>query len=181
MDLAQRLKAFMETYSLASTTFADKCGIPRPSFSQLLNGRNKKVSDEVIGKIHDAYPQLNVLWLMFGEGNMENNTNIQFSEPQNNDFRFDFEAQHPENKENASYKESDSTYSSETDKKINSLRSPSHIPANPLSPSSEPLIPNNVVSTNPQPTVTVSLDSVRKVSSIMVFYTDNSFETFVPK
>jgi len=36
----------------------------------LLNGRNKKVSDEVIGKIHRAYPTLNVMWLMFGDGEM---------------------------------------------------------------------------------------------------------------
>ena len=53
---------------ISNSLFADTCDIPRPTLSQLLNGRNKKVSDEVIGKIHRAYPSLNVMWLMFGNG-----------------------------------------------------------------------------------------------------------------
>ena len=61
---------FMEQAGISSSQFADNCEIPRPTLSQLLNGRNKKVSDEVIGKIHRAYPTLNVMWLMFGDGEM---------------------------------------------------------------------------------------------------------------
>jgi len=60
----------MEQAGISSSQFADTCEIPRPTLSQLLNGRNKKVSDEVIGKIHRAYPSLNVMWLMFGDGEM---------------------------------------------------------------------------------------------------------------
>ena len=63
---------FMEHAGISSSQFADTCEIPRPTLSQLLNGRNKKVSDEVIGKIHRAYPSLNVMWLMFGDGEMLN-------------------------------------------------------------------------------------------------------------
>lgn len=43
----------------------------------------KKVSDELIAKIHAAYPELSVLWLMFGEGTMLIQSNTQISEPQN--------------------------------------------------------------------------------------------------
>jgi len=60
----------MTNAGISSSQFADTCDIPRPTLSQLLNGRNKKVSDEVIGKIHRAYPTLNVMWLMFGDGEM---------------------------------------------------------------------------------------------------------------
>ena len=60
----------MDNAGISSSQFADTCEIPRPTLSQLLNGRNKKVSDEVIGKIHRAYPSLNVMWLMFGDGEM---------------------------------------------------------------------------------------------------------------
>lgn len=60
----------MEQAGISSSQFADTCEIPRPTLSQLLNGRNKKVSDEVIGKIHRAYPSLNVMWLLFGDGEM---------------------------------------------------------------------------------------------------------------
>ena len=70
MDIVSRLKQFMANSGISNSQFADTCDIPRPTLSQLLNGRNKKVSDEVIGKIHRAYPTLNVLWLMFGDGEM---------------------------------------------------------------------------------------------------------------
>lgn len=70
MDIVTRLKKFLEDAGISNSQFADTCDIPRPTLSQLLNGRNKKVSDEVIGKIHRAYPTLNVMWLMFGDGEM---------------------------------------------------------------------------------------------------------------
>ena len=69
-DIVSRLKFFLQQMGIATTAFADVCGIPRPSLSQLLNGRNKKVSNEVIDKIHSAYPELNMMWLMFGDGEM---------------------------------------------------------------------------------------------------------------
>ncbi len=83
MDISSRLKEFLDYTGMQSTQFADSCGIPRPSFSQLLRGRNKKVSDEVITKIHESFPQLSILWLMFGEGNMVTSSNIEISEPEN--------------------------------------------------------------------------------------------------
>ena len=67
MDIVSRIKLFLNEYQIANSQFADKCDIPRPTISQLLNGRNKKVSDEVISKIHTAYPNLSIMWLMFGE------------------------------------------------------------------------------------------------------------------
>ena len=70
MDIVSRLKKFLEHAGISNSQFADTCVIPRPTLSQLLNGRNKKVSDEVISKIHRAYPTLNIMWLMFGDGEM---------------------------------------------------------------------------------------------------------------
>lgn len=70
MDIVGRLKLFLDYLGIPVTQFADNCGIPRPTLSQLLNGRNKTVRDEIIAKIHDAYPQLSIMWLMFGEGEM---------------------------------------------------------------------------------------------------------------
>lgn len=65
---------------MANSQFADKADVPRPSLSQILNGRNKKISNEFITKLHDAFPSLNVLWLLFGDGDMVNDKNIQFSD-----------------------------------------------------------------------------------------------------
>lgn len=69
-SVAIRLKVFMDEMGLTNSQFADTCGIPRPSLSQLLTGRNKKISDVIIGQIHSAFPRLSVLWLLFGEGSM---------------------------------------------------------------------------------------------------------------
>lgn len=66
--VATRLKLFIDTSGLSTTQFADMCGIPRPSLSQLLTGRNKKVSDQLVRQIHTAFPDLSVVWLLFGEG-----------------------------------------------------------------------------------------------------------------
>lgn len=85
MDIVNRLKDFMEKEDISISQFADTCKIPRPTLSQLLNGRNKKVSDEFIGKIHTAFPNLSVVWLLFGEGSMTTNVNNQISEPENVD------------------------------------------------------------------------------------------------
>lgn len=69
-SIASRLKQFMDYKELSNSQFADACGIPRPNLSQLLSGRNKKVSDVLIGQIHKAYPDLSIVWLLFGEGLM---------------------------------------------------------------------------------------------------------------
>lgn len=70
LNVAFRLKGFIDSESLSHSQFADRCGIPRPSLSQLLSGRNKKISDVLVGQIHKAFPDLSILWLLFGEGPM---------------------------------------------------------------------------------------------------------------
>ena len=58
MDIVSRLKIFLNSKGISNSVFADSCEIPRPTLSQLLTGRNKKVSDEIIKKIHQTYPSL---------------------------------------------------------------------------------------------------------------------------
>lgn len=98
MDLVARLKLYMESEGIAISQFADTCSIPRPTMSQILNGRNKKISDELISKIHQAYSDLSVLWLMFGEGDMTVTGDTQFSKPQNASFGGTSERFVPNNK-----------------------------------------------------------------------------------
>lgn len=69
-NVATRLKLFFEYRGLTNSQFADRCGIPRPSLSQLLTGRNRKISDVFVRQIHSAFPELSVMWLLFGEGAM---------------------------------------------------------------------------------------------------------------
>ena len=70
MNIVDRLKIYMEHTGLPISQFADAALIPRPTLSQILSGRNKKISNEVLEKLHDAFPELNVAWLLFGDDDM---------------------------------------------------------------------------------------------------------------
>ncbi len=172
MDIASRIKKFLDFSGIQSSRFADACGIPRPSFSQLLNGRNRTVSNEVFNKIHKVYPNLSIDWLMFGEGNMLRDENIEISEPQN-------ESESPVNASRETVNEdvisADSPFSEQTSE------STEKIAFRPVSPQQD-ILPRNEVSSTPKASsMSLNVDSSRRVVNIMVFYSDNSFETFVPK
>ncbi len=166
----------MDYLQIPVTKFADNCTIPRPSMTQLLKGRNKKVSDEVIAKIHKAYPMLNVSWLLFGEGSMVNDSNIQFSKPQNEQIPQLFDSYITDINQETFNTEPTNFASEKTSEKKSAPHS--HItpptPTNELKfePANNPAISNITPITNSQS---------KHVINIMVFYSDNSFETFVPQ
>ena len=172
MDIVTRLKYFLNHESVAITQFADNCKIPRPTLSQLLNGRNKKVSDELISKIHDAYPKLSILWLMFGEGKMIND-----KAPNNTQNTFAQQTDNPLIAEQAipqiNFESDLSEITTNTQK--NSENSPfSGIKSSPLELTSSGEIPNGENS-NPFNPFTK-----KRIVNIIVYYDDNSFESFTP-
>ncbi len=176
-NVATRLKHFMEYRGLSHSQFADSCGIPRPTLSQLLSGRNKKVSDELIGKIHDSYPELSVLWLMFGEGDMLHLKNIQTSEPQNSTM-IDFGSRHSADDEQSMPRiDFDSDFS---DRRPNNLTAEkAEAPVLESAPGELSLPATDAVTDAPA-TFTFNADQAKKIVNIIVYYNDNSFESFVP-
>ncbi|MGM9868706.1 MAG: hypothetical protein ACI30R_03635 [Sodaliphilus sp.] len=176
MDLVSRLKFFLHHNGITNSTFADTCDIPRPTLSQLLKGRNKKVSDELISKIHTAYPTLNIMWLMFGDGEMIVPNAKSLPSPT--------EAQPAENAEFSA--DSESTSESRPagtpsiffgdDDYASSAPAPGPVAA--LSAVIQDMAHKSPASApNGHPVG----EGGKRVSSIMVFYTDNSFEEFVPR
>lgn len=178
MDIVNRIKTFMNTYGIGSTQFADACRIPRPTLSQILSGRNKKISDEVISKIHDAYPQLSVLWLLFGEGDMLAKGNIALSEAQNgvqmpaqpaqaNGFRPSETPHSPMSNEDAVGLFGGDELIFDDDE---ALREVSEAPA-----------AGAAGADGSAPTVQIPADGSKSIVNIMVFYSDNSYQSFVPR
>lgn len=180
-NVADRLKYFIESKGLTFSQFADTCGIPRPSLSQLLTGRNKKISDIMVGQIHNMFPELSIMWLLFGEGQMESWNSQDNRSPRKervsevNDGLFSmenevgadtkriiFKSSHQVSKENSqgerlkSYQ--DAAQSAEF--KIEKLQSK----IKELQAQIESLKKNP-----------------RKVSHITVYYEDSTFETFFPR
>lgn len=67
MNERERIELLMKCYELSPSQFAEKTGIQRASVSHILSGRNKP-SLEVLLKIYDAFPELDLKWLMTGAG-----------------------------------------------------------------------------------------------------------------
>lgn len=67
MNERERIELLMRCYNLTSSQFADRTGIQRASVSHIIGGRNKP-SLEVMLKIYDAFPGIDMKWLMTGVG-----------------------------------------------------------------------------------------------------------------
>ena len=67
MNERERIELLMKCYDLSPSQFADKTGIQRASVSHILSGRNKP-SLEVMLKVYDAFPGVDMKWLMTGVG-----------------------------------------------------------------------------------------------------------------
>ena len=67
MNERERIELLMKCYNLSSSQFADKTGIQRASVSHILSGRNNP-SLEVMLKIYESFPGLDMKWLMTGVG-----------------------------------------------------------------------------------------------------------------
>ena len=176
MDIISRLKRFLEQNGISNSQFADTCEIPRPTLSQLLNGRNKKVSDEVISKIHAAYPALNIMWLMFGDGEMfvsgaassSGNDVVQnlSKTPQSGNL---FMGSNPAPNSSSNPSRQPSTISFEDDKSGRNNGG-----AMALSSALQSIARSNGSSPSP-------ISQSRRIVNIMIFYDDNSFEQIVPR
>lgn len=187
MDIISRIKEYMEYTQLTSSQFADRAGIPRPTLSQLLNGRNKsnegakKISSDIIRKLHDAFPDLNVMWLLFGDGDMESGSNIEISEPQNealNDTKI-FQNSEIENIQRHIF--FDDEFQDLGAEKSDNANSASENEKSGVTGTTHAISAAASISErrNGDP-VAFRSDKTKKVQSIMVFYSDNSFEIFKP-
>lgn len=196
MDIVARLRRYMDRNGIPVSVLADTAQISRPTLSQILSGRNKKVSNEVISKLHAAYPDLNIMWLLFGDGDMESGENIETSSRQNGLFEtsFDsepvgFESDMTVKPEKTPLPNSDQTRDSDPSlgeigtegygfERNRQSFAPSSSRNRTATPSVAPR--NEQPSEVHSPGISFLPDSTKKVQQIMVFYSDNSFEIFTP-
>ncbi len=168
-NFATRLKLFMDSINVQSSQFADMCEIPRPSFSQLLSGRNQKVSDTLIKKIHTAYPDLSVMWLMFGEGPM-------LSVPDKNRNSGSNQNQNPPDDSSNSKDLLGNTRENSEYYAQNVLNQPQNLTNGNIYQQLE----ENKKILELQLQIDKMKKNPRRVAQITVYYDDSTFETFVP-
>lgn len=166
LNVAIRLKGFIDSEGLIHSQFADRCGIPRPSLSQILSGRNKKISDVIVGQIHKAFPNLSVLWLLFGEGDMlANEQKSSPTAPIGEDLFSD----------NIDF--SDNSPAPTVYENVRPLNTPTNSPQN----AEIKRIDLDLKIGELQKQIDKLRQNPRKVSHITVYYDDSTFETFYPK
>ncbi len=181
MDIVDRLIAFKEFTGLTNSQFADRAGIPRPTLSQFLNGRNKRFSDDMTAKLHTAYPELNVMWLLFGEGDMVTDANIQFSEPENVAQASLFDAQEAQPQQVMQSQTPEETHTEiQANENENALAGNFHREQSGKAsrPDNEPK--NFSIEPSADKAPVVPTDPAKRIHYIMVFYSDNSYEIFTP-
>lgn len=71
--MKDRILQIMQKEGLTSADFAKKIGISNSSLSHIFSGRNNPSLD-VVMCIHKACPYVNLYWLLYGEGDMEGNS-----------------------------------------------------------------------------------------------------------
>lgn len=82
-DFIKRLEFILDYYSLSASGFADKIGVQRSSLSHLLSGRNKPSLDFIL-KIIEFFPEIDLYWILNGQGNflkMKNEKNAPSPTP----------------------------------------------------------------------------------------------------
>lgn len=161
-SVAIRIKAIIEALGLSDSQFADACSISRPTLSLLLSGKNKKISDVMLAQIHQAFPKVSILWLLFGEGEMFKSNENRISESENED-------------ENQLFRTS--PHSEEEQLNLVNVKQLETIIQDVVNKSFEAYrgtIENTVLKIA-EPSV------LRKVSEITIYYDDSTFETFIPE
>ncbi|GEM_PF-951956 len=211
MDIISRLNEFVGQYKLSPSQFADKLGIPRPSASQILSGRNKKISNEFLGKLHQAFPDLDLMWLMFGEARTASSTRytprsehteqLDKQNPLGSDAPtlFDTQDSLPYHQGEEPQTNNEHAYESVIDDLKNTApylreiktvnQSPKNVTpvyhtsdtevtqaASVGSPAAQPSSPADTASTSPS-----TIQASKRIESIIVYYTDKTFEVFKPE
>ena len=67
--VVERLSLFLEDKKISKSQLADSIEVGRPVISHIFSGRNN-ITDRVLARIFQTYPELNPPWLLSGNGEM---------------------------------------------------------------------------------------------------------------
>lgn len=70
--ITERLEKILQEYGLSAASFAQKINVGRATISHILSGRNKPSLDFIL-KVIAAFPEVDLYWLLLGQGNFKKN------------------------------------------------------------------------------------------------------------
>jgi len=149
--MRERIRQIMENENLTPAKFADRLQINRANISHILNGRNNPSLD-VVTKILSGMPYINTEWLINGTGQMYKDGFDVDSIPLEHDLFH--QAPSPAHQVRERVEKSDGI-------DVNGLEKSVQMVDNKV---------NNLQKV-----------SDKKISQIIIYYNDNTFETFMPQ
>lgn len=153
-EFKERIEEIMRSENLTASRFAEAIGIQRSAISHIISGRNK-VSLDVLRKTLNRYPKISADWMMFGILPM-------YREEKN------------------SSSEKPTLFNGPTEglaSSKSSMQSSGIVNTQNENPGM-PSLDNN--SSYNQPIIKVK-EASKKIEEILIFYDDNTFDTFVPQ
>lgn len=179
--MKDRIRKVMEYAQLSQQDFAAKIEISPSSLSGVFTGRTNPTT-KIVAAIHAAFPEINVGWLMFGDGEMLSPEN-ENAQPLSEGALF---ASVPEAGagENALF---DASQHPETEKTASASPAVAPVPlaSAPVSPEIVRQKVENIATAAAERAVLretmINVDKkTRKIKEIRVFFDDGTFEAFVP-
>ena len=171
-DRKQRIISIMEAENMNATQFAEAIGIQRAAMSHIMNERNKPSAD-VLAKILERFETINPSWLLSGKGNMRNDvatTSSGYAARASNEPDLFF--QHDTKK---SLEESSIETPSETD-----IRAEIHF-TDKIFKGEEVDESENINKNTEKEVVTYKERPVKTIDKLLIFYSDHTYETFIPE
>ncbi len=168
-NFVNRLEFLLQHYEFTASTFADKIGVQRSSLSHLLSGRNKPSLD-LIMKIYDAFPELNLYWLLKGEGvyTDKNSTSTAAVSPSL------FSETNEITSRSIPVEISKSSPLETVEQPVESSKINSKIEADEIAAEEK------TAAMNPPKTDLKKICSTREIEQIVIFYKDGSFSNYLP-
>ncbi len=78
MDTAERIQALIKSKGLNPKTFSEVCGYDRPQvIYDLIKGKTMNVSAAMCDRVLTAFPDVNRVWLLTGEGEMYSGASVR--------------------------------------------------------------------------------------------------------
>lgn len=175
--MKERIRRVMEYAQLSQQDFAIRLDISPASLSSIFTGRTNPTNNHVMA-IHRAFPDININWLMFGEGNMltENSSPLTESPADPSTPSLDLD----QNKNTEDVNKSISMNPSALSDSAASDRASSRHTSNPeqsLPYSNKLALLDNI---DLMTRAGLIEKKPRKIKEIRVFYDDGTYESFSP-
>ena len=188
MNERDRIEYLMNLYGLTPSQFSDKTGIQRASVSHILSNRNKP-SLEILLKIYHAFEDVELAWLVAGEGNpptapQENNENQSVAELASG------EEVHRQSNMLFSFMDEDGAkpaadVATVVPAAAAAAEKPAEVvqvaPVNVAVEKEKEPVASSANAVDAHQSLSLGMDSSKRIREIKIFYNNGTYETFVPE